>query len=274
MQEQYRQAFYLFLGLLLTFFLLLVLGAINVNYPGFTSLEAHWVALSLLPLLAFLWFGGYITRFNAFGVEIQNVLKSPIGDSLEIFRKIEVSGILSMKDEFATRKGSGSKLENMSLLRRQKVRMLKFEIGHHYNTKLVLDYFKALPNLKYVEVVDRRNRLVSVVTLNSIFLNSVDDRDRLLWEEDEFLLRRVEDFLTSLHNMIEGPYILEFEEKYPDVALRLDSSATVNFMLESVRLYNASVVAIENEQARCLAVITQEQLIKYLSNIVVRNNVS
>ncbi|MTI03827.1 hypothetical protein [Roseibium sp. RKSG952] len=271
MKEEYHKVINFLLGFLLTLLLLLVLGALHVNYPDFTSLEAHWVGLSLLPLLAYLWFGGYITSVNAFGLEFQNTLKSPIEDSLDLFRTVENASVFSIKDDSVARKTSRLELQRMSSSKKRKIKILKFDTTYHYNPSDVVLYLKSLPNLQFLEVMHADRHLVSIVPLSKIFLTEADsDYQRPYVTEETYLLDRAKAFLDYVHAFQDYPFVdPEVEKQFPDATLRIDKSLSVRNLLESVRVLNARVVAVENDDQECLGVITQEQLFRYFLGTVI-----
>lgn len=145
--------------------ILLLVVFIIFQYFQFSglNLDIKWLIVSGIPIIIGLFIGEYIKSFKGFGIEIEASLKaelpkdliSPIPESIIV----ESSGF---------DKESLISLQEMNEKERDKISRLRFVTNrrNYYDSKMVLEYFKQLRNLKYVEVVNNENKFQYLIPIN------------------------------------------------------------------------------------------------------------
>jgi len=111
------------------------------------SLETRWLLVAGAPLLVALLAGGYIKKFKGFGIELEGLLRNPIG-------RVSLIATDVLEGLPVHEKGTYRQLERLSDERRAKVKRLSFISGkrHYYGSDAIREYLAGLPYLEYFEV--------------------------------------------------------------------------------------------------------------------------
>jgi len=189
----------------------------------FLNLDAKWLLVAGIPILFALFAGKYIKSFEGFGIKLEANLKETSAASL-----ITKFGI-EEEYRFSIQKDSIILLNNMSSAEKRRTYRLRFTIGtdHYYDINDIRTYLRDLPNLKFVEIVNRQDQFLCLLPIS--FLKSKSDNNydeiakfiealysnRVLFEYPmaikDFILRRdnvieaYKKILNSYSNMVVAP---------------------------------------------------------------------
>lgn len=111
------------------------------------SLDTKWLVVAGVPLLIALIAGGYIKRFKGFGIELESLLRNPIG-------RVNVIATDVLEGLPFHEKGTYDQLQRLSDKNREKIKRLSFISGKkdYYGPDAVNEYLEGLPYLEYFEV--------------------------------------------------------------------------------------------------------------------------
>lgn len=137
--------------LLFVFFLI----AQNHDYR-FLSLDIKWIAAALIPLILVLLLGKYIKSFKWGDFEV--VIDQPLSVTALLVQPV-------IEQFVSIGKGVVDQLYSLSDERRQNTTLLSFTLSvkNYYEADAVHEYFRAFPNLKFLEVKRRSGQFVCLI---------------------------------------------------------------------------------------------------------------
>jgi hypothetical protein len=149
------------------------------------KLDIKWLIISGIPILLGLFIGEYIKSFKGFGIEIETSLKSELPTNL--VSPISVNTIVDSK---GINKNSLGYLLNLDQTELNKISRIRFVFNRqgYYNLDVVVEYFRALNNLKYVEVVDGNNVFKFLIPIGTFKI------------QGDISTSKIKDFLNQIEN--------------------------------------------------------------------------
>lgn len=111
------------------------------------TLETRWLVVAGVPLLIALIAGGYIKKFKGFGIELESLLRNPIG-------RVNLIATDVLEGLPVHEKGTYEQLNRLSDKEREKIKRLSFIIGKedYYGHDAINAYIEGLPYLEYFEI--------------------------------------------------------------------------------------------------------------------------
>lgn len=196
----------LILLVILSLVIISVFMYIREKRPALLDLETRWIAVASIPVLVGLFSGGYIYKFKGFGIELESAINK--FDMKDIALKAKEVATVSQGES----KGTITKLESLSKDYKSSIQRLSFKLGGTYYADAVDIYIRELPNLKFIEIIDKSNNfigLMSVKRLDNIstirkFLSSIRNETF----KKDFLGKYVDKSVTSNTNAIEALSIM------------------------------------------------------------------
>ncbi len=145
-----------FSALLLLIFILLQLA----SFQGL-ELDIKWISVSFLPLLLALIFSGIIRTANAFGVEVELGLDTPVG-ALELTAKDAAYFQRSADKQDITY------LRSLSALNRSETQRLAFVEGKkkYYDVWAIKEYIESFPNLVFIEITNKNRKFLYLLPID------------------------------------------------------------------------------------------------------------
>jgi hypothetical protein len=160
---------------------------LTLQYFQFSGLklDIKWLIISGIPILLGLFIGEYIKSFKGFGIEIETSLKSELPTKL--VSPISENTIVDSK---GINKNSLGYLLNLDPTERKKMSRIRFVFNRqgYYDFHVVSEYFRALNNLKYVEVVDENNVFKFLIPIGTFKI------------QGDISTSKIEDFLNQIEN--------------------------------------------------------------------------
>lgn len=138
---------WLFVGFSTSLSLLVFFLVLQARESKLLALDAKWLVSAAFPILIALVAGGYIASFKGFGIELETLLKNPIGEltlkAQDVFRPLP-------GDE----KRSLQYLDNLPPAQRSQIERLSFIAGRigYYQPFVVERYLDELPAVQFIEV--------------------------------------------------------------------------------------------------------------------------
>jgi len=197
---------YLLLSLLLSLILLLgFFGIEKSNFKDILKLDHFWVLIAFLPLFITVMFSGIIKGFKGLGIE------------LELSKTIEELNLNIPIELVLAGEGNSSIKDNQKVLEDLKekgnldqIKIIKFFLKkNNYTAELTCEYFKAFPNLEYIEIFNEKEDFQGLFYFSEIFKKCKECNEYLELIE-EFLQNLKND---SLKNYYSDKYIVEKVKK-------------------------------------------------------------
>lgn len=234
------------IGLAIVSSLALAAAFIRINFknPKLLKIDAHWLAISVLPILIVLFVNGYINKFEGFGLIIEGSLNKPIES------KIDLAGTLvgielkdAVKADLSKPKGNVSELAKIKNI--EKITRLIFQNGYkNYSGRAIKKYLEVLVNVEYIEIVDAKNEFVGVILRKDI--ESIATR-----------------FADSLRNK---SILLDFSKLIVTMSVTRETSAIST--LVKMRDEGVSFIPFLSKDRHMVGVITESSLEKVIADKV------
>jgi hypothetical protein len=178
------------------------------------ELDSKWIIVSSIPILIGLFIGGYIKSFKGFGIELEANLKGAIPDDL-------VSEITVNEDPTpGMDKESLGRLYRLTQEQRDKIKGLRFISGrgHYYEQYAIIEHYRSLRNLKFIEILDNNRNFLYVLPVGSLALTNEINSENVLR-----LIKAIE----------EGNIAPYFSNAVSDYVLKTDSMVDVYKKIKS-----------------------------------------
>ena len=241
----------LFYSFLISFILLILFFTLQISpCKEVLKIEPLWVLIAFLPLIVTILFSGLVKTFKGFGIELETNLSQ-----LKIFNimtKMEsFSDVKSIpKPEIEKKLLSDLEdLPNKYIKERKRIQFIENRI-EYYGCDAVLEYFKILTNLQYIEIVDSNNKFVGLLTVNQIYKKDKEDK------EDKENLKRIKRFIEDLE---EGKVLDYYEvttQKIKDTDNLLSTYKFFKNLKKSNRLFNIALPIVDSE-GRMIGTVTR-----------------
>jgi len=159
-------------GLVVSLLLLMLFMLLQSLELKFLKLHYKWIIVSCIPFVLALLLGGYIKVFKGFGIELEANLSKPI--PLTLVSQLEITPMPKMD------KSTTGDLDSLTEREKNTIKVLSFiyRRTNYYNGRAVAEYIKRLPNLEYIQLVNKKNEFLYLIPIdllrNSISLHDVD----------------------------------------------------------------------------------------------------
>ncbi len=206
---------WLLVGLGASFGLLAFFLVLQARESKLLALDVKWLVSAALPILIALVGGGYIASFKGFGIELETLLKNPIGE-------------LTLKAQDVARPLPGDEkkslqyLHDLSPAQRSRIERLSFIAGKtgYYQSSVVERYLEKLPAVQFIEC--KKSDGTFVCLLPASLLRGGEESGGI----------RIDDFLASLAAN-------QMRERYWDEAI-WDSVSVEDSLIEILPKVRAS----------------------------------
>ena len=164
----------LFRGAAVSLVLLIVLMLLQGLEVKAMSMEIHWIAVAALPLFVAMIVGGYIYKFDAFGLSFESAMQ----ESAEPEAYDDPATVIVDQDG---EKESLSRLRQMSDQEKEDKVQLKFRAGRasHYSAGAVEMYMADLPNLSRFLILGEDDKYLGTVPVSEFTTTRGPSRPKL-----------------------------------------------------------------------------------------------
>jgi hypothetical protein len=234
-------------SLLISVLLLVVFLYLQGRQSRLLSLEGKWLALAGVPLVLGLLVGGYIHKFKGFGIELETLLKDPLGGVDLLAKDAMESGSGDEKDSLAH-------LDSLSDRERADIQRLSFvsERQNYYSSSVIARYLERLPRLEYIEVKAADGAFVCLLRAAALMEKGQPDRGR------------IDRFTRSLE---QGRVQVKFAEDVIVDPVKVNDSLVD--ILPKVRASRAGALPVLSDKGRLVGVVTTQAVEKRIADDVV-----
>lgn len=192
--------------------LLILFFTLKLRESPILDLDFKWIAVAGVPLLIGLLYSGIIKNFKGFGIELETHFSNTV-------KEVEIIGKLETLDSPDISKESLEKLYPLSEGEKNQIQRLKFEMGkkNYYNDTVISEYFKMLPNLKFVEIINTKGQFICLIPHYS-FKNNQEELDK----------GQLEKFISAIEN---GTVIEDFQQS---IVSHLTESDSISFAYKKI----------------------------------------
>lgn len=261
--EQKKQS-YVFVGFCLSLIFLFIIGGVRVNYPEATTLEAHWIGFSLLPLVICLFLSGVITKFNFGGVEMAAALESQVYENDKLIKRLGDSESVMVDSSGYLEKGPVSRIRRLPRSELKKKKILTFRLGRSYSPPAVLRYLQSYTEVEFFEVISGRQRLVSIIPIERFMLRSTQHHEKHF----QSFSAEIDFFINALEQRSSDDVEEALRREYGDNIHNFDSQLSVKRLVEFFRANSTRVVAIQNKSGQHMGLITRSTMINFLADLI------
>ncbi len=224
----------------------------------FLTLPTQWIFVAVLPILVALFVGGYITKFEGFGVKLETDLKAPVSGTVEL-KATDALAEIPRSD-----KESIIHLQNMSREKVLSIKWLIFEQGRtDYSPHTIQFYLEKMSNLEFFEVRTKKGKFVCFIPV-SYFKDGEENiirRNRIDFDNEK-LIRFV--------NALETENILD---QFSNVAVSstVKSSDSLVQVLKILRDEQVDLAAVISKSNRYIGVLFRSDVEKRVIDVVLNN---
>jgi hypothetical protein len=138
------------------------------------ELDVKWLVVASVPLLLVILNSNIIKKFKGFGIELETRLHEQVGN-------IKLIAVDALYDVPGRTKQSVDYLRSMPATERCSIQRLTFQSGlrEYYRLEAVKEYLRALPNLKYFEIVNEDGKFIAILSAKSFKTETYIDDIRL-----------------------------------------------------------------------------------------------
>ncbi len=240
-------------GASITAMMLLIFAALAEQGARLLDLSSKWIIVSCIPLFVALFIAGYIRNFKGFGIELEGSLNSPISTTLNI----DVASALTTLD--MAEKQDVDYLRSLPRDKRLSIRVLSFEMRRkgYYTEGAVIEYFKYLPNIKYLIVKTKKGEFITYIPIE-VFLNKIERHYDGLYSHE-----RVHQFIKALEGgRIHDQYLFTAYQE------TVRSSMSLIDVMRLLRLEQLNAVPVMTESGRFLGLVFKETIEGKVADIV------
>jgi hypothetical protein len=238
-------------GAILSGLLLLIFLFLQQYEVKMLLLDVKWLAIAAIPLLIALLRSGLITEIEFFGIKAR--LNTSIGDS-DLLGANASEALAPLSDD---NKQSETYIRRLPKNKRSKIKILTFREGlnNYYQTNAVITYFRYLPNLQYVSVVNNNGIFIGLIPIEFFVL---EDRENKV---DEAV---ISSFIETLSENL----ILV---KYKSIIITETISDAENLFqtLLKVRRSKNNLLAVVTENRQFLGIVTVSSVESKIADIVI-----
>jgi len=244
------------LGAIFSIALLSLFGTLQEREAKFLLLSSQWIIISILPILVALFVGGYITKFEGFGVKLEAALKETVSTS------IDLKAADALADIPGDEKQSYEYLSRISKSKASSIRWLGFKLGkgNYYTSNGIHEYLMKLPNIEFLEVRNKEGQFVCYLPINYFKRDGVDD------EHDPFDTDKINRFIVSLKEE-------NVKESFPDASISITVKNSDNLLqvLKTLRDEQVDMVAVLSKQRGYLGALFSHDVERKIADAVLKS---
>ncbi|HEY5464032.1 MAG TPA: hypothetical protein VIJ95_12300 [Hanamia sp.] len=227
-----------------TLLIIIALFIIRAYKEDWLDINIQWIGIAVLPLILALIVGRFIKKFSGFGVELELASDEPLSSTTGIVEFIQYI--------FPEEKDSLRYLQSLPTDKKRKTNVLLFRTGkkNYYQTYIIQDYIRQLPNIKYFEVTDSKGKFKSI---------SLVDRSLLLIEYENNVLQS---FVRAIEENRINNIVLETTTEL------IFLSETAIEVYKKINSSGKSFIAVVDKENNLIGVVLKTRLEKYFSELV------
>lgn len=245
-------------GLAVSFVLLLLFGYLQQIGAKFLELSNQWIFLSILPVLVALFLGGYITKFEGFGVKLEAALKEPVSDSVELID----TATDAISDIPGDEKQSYTYLQELPEEKALAAKRLVFDMSqkNYYWPTTIRQYLEKMQNIDFFEVRLGDGRFVCYIP-KSHFV-----QEGSVSEPERYDIGKIEEFVEAINKGT-------IREKYAGIAdfVKVRNTDSLVQVLKTMRKENVSMAAVVSKTDEYLGVIFSRDVEKKVADAVLKS---
>ena len=236
----------LLIGCIISIIIIIILFIIRANKEEWLDINIQWIGVAILPLILALIVGKYIKKFSGFGVELELVSEEPLSSNTAIVEFVE--------SIFPEEKNTSLYLSVLPSEKKRKTNVLRFRINkkEYYQTYIVADYIRELPNIEFFEATDSRGKFKSLSRI---------DRQSLLNQFEDYL------GLRSFIKAIEDNRINDIELETTMQFIYLSETAVEVY--KKISATGKNFIALVDKENILIGIVLKSRLEKYFSELVI-----
>jgi PhoPQ-activated pathogenicity-related protein len=166
MRKAFKKHIALLIGTCISIVILIFIARVyccNPPYSRFLEIDTKWLIVAGVPILIGLFIGGYIKTFKFMDIELE--LKELVPNSW-----ITKEGAQTIKviDTDTAIKENTESINSLSYEVKNNINGLKLFLGKkdYYTEEALNEYFRQLPNIKYLQIVTNENHFICLIPIN------------------------------------------------------------------------------------------------------------
>lgn len=234
------------IGIFLSIVFFCILFMIKNYIPDALNIDAKWLILACSPVLIALIISGYIKSFKTHGVEFEFQLSNEVGKTPNLYRNINYLSIPMIV------KGSRQTIEDFTDKAKQKIQILTFYLGKHYDIGDIDKYLSDLPSIKYFLVLERNGNFSCLVEYSKLKKMNTNTNN----------------IIEKLTNYIHDPQSIFFYS-YCSIEVNIKNTDTIIFAYNIFNEHNINVIPVTDSNNKFLGIIKKTDLYKTISDSIV-----
>jgi len=239
------------IGIFISIIFFIILFLIRHYHSDMLDVDAKWICVACAPVIIALILSGIIKNFKGFGIELEIEIRS--------LASLDRNKIFAYYEPLPVKAKSGIDEIYNGRLGYNRSQVLSFTVGKYdyYDQYSIGTYFKRLPNIKYVLVVDNSGRFEGLLKREHIYVGKHYNYDVY------------NSFIKSLESgKLSEMYGINYMTKF----LSVDST-----ILESVKLFKQvknnhswhNELPVLNEDRKFIGLLKKDGIYEAVTDIIV-----
>jgi hypothetical protein len=235
-------------GIAISVALIVVFFLLHNANCDFLDLDTKWLIVAGVPILIALVGGGFIRSFKGFGIELETLLKDPVGEV-----SLTATATDALDEYLGDDKGYVDYLDQLTANQKARIQRLGFvsERRGYYGWKAVEEYLLKLPSLSHFEVKTFDSRFICLIPTRIVLTSGKPNEEK------------IGHFLKSLEDG-------KVREKYHVDAI--SASVTTNRslvdILEEVRATREGFLPVVSKKGVLVGIVTTRAIEKRIADEV------
>lgn len=234
-------------GVLLSIVLLISLFLLKFYQPTMLEIEAHWLAVAVLPIIVSLVLSGRIAEFSGFGIQLKATLEAEVSKTVTFQAKDTLSDVMGRDKDHL------DKIMRLSLKERVEVGFIRLyaDKKNYYDPYIIEQYLYHLPNVQFLEIFSSKNELIGLLPKSSLF-STADDEYNSSYDQDVIgkLVHAIDQTPDTVSKEFKDDLIVKFSKANEDLKT----------VLKTMVKYQLPFIAVLDDKKNYLGVCLREDI--------------